>query len=486
MRLPELKQRLLFSAVSLAFAALAILLIKKSAAQGLLSVSSFLAGGLTLGWIAASSHHWWLLMPVAVAFGGIFFYSHKLFPHEIALLICSLALLPVITLRRKELPDRPRLPGPFLGLLSLFIVNWAVSFYVSDSQDIRSLGSLSRAYLHGFWAVLFAALFYGYGILKPRLLLGVLYVVFLSRMLLAGVAFLFENVFAMPQAGFAAMSAILGVIDLRVTGLQMALLAFVFAKLAARNVWKTVNYGIMILAGILVALGGGRVSVGMIFAAPLIWCTIRRQFGLLAFVSALGLSLMLLLNQKPDLLYTLPLTAQRALSFLITETSTKWVDWHIYNVGSDYWHRYLGELGWQRWTQSPVTVLFGNRVAAYDEVYNAAYVTIEMKAEIASRLGYFESGLWNVLVLLGALGAFFYFRIFGFLLGHPYALIKKEGILTPAHALGYLAVILTALWALFCWTAGGFPSYELMMAVFAKVACSDEMERRERQDKSLN
>jgi hypothetical protein len=259
-----------------------------------------------------------------------------------------------------------------------------------------------------------------------------------------------------------------------VTGIQLVLLGFVFSEMAKSLSWRVLNFGVMAMGVIMVALGGGRVTVGMICCIPLIWGVIRKKMGMLVLISALGLSLLFAINQYPYLLYELPPTAQRALSILVTESSTKWVDWHTYNQASDYWHRYLSELGWKRWSQTPLTLIVGNHVSPFDEAFNAYSATLEVKAEIAAALGTFESGLWTVLVLVGALGAGLYASAFKFLLSRPFSMLKREGIASPAHALGFMAVIQVSVWAVFSWTAGGFPSYELMMAVFANVACSDE------------
>jgi hypothetical protein len=468
-----LKRRLLEIAVSLGFVGFGLALIKRSGTQGVVSLLPVLGVCATLVWFVVAGNLWWLPMPFSVAFGGTFLYQHKLYPHELALIICLFTLLPVIALRRKELPERGPLPFSVYALGALFILNWIISSYVSDKQDVGSLGSLSRPYLSGFWAVLFGILFYRYGLLRPRFLLGLLYAAYLIRALLAGLSYVFENLFVVPQVGFVFSSAILGVYDFRVAGIQTALMAFVFAKTAPNKAWRIVNYGILVLSGLAVILGGGRVSAAMIFSIPLIWCLIRRKFGTLASISVLGLSALITLNQNPDMLYKLPDPARRALSIFVTETSTKWLDWHTLNQASNYWHRYLAELGWQQWTESPQTVLIGNRVKPFDEAYEAFSASIELKAEIAAKLGAFEAGLWTVLVMMGALGALLYLRIFTFLLRQPLALLRNEGISSPAHALAFLAVIPALLWVLFCWTVGAFPSSELMMAFFARVACSD-------------
>jgi hypothetical protein len=469
-----IKQRLVQAVVFLVFVFIALYLIKTGGERGLLSVMSILSGGLTVAWIIFSGNRWWILMPVSVAFGGTFLYEYKFYVHEITLSICLVTLLPVIALRRKDIPERTPLPGSFYALLGLFVFNWVASCYALEVQNAASFGSITRTYLHGFWGVLFAVLFYKYGLLKPRVLLGLIYAAYLARAFLGGLAFLMEDFLEIPKVGFALTSATAGVYDFRVTGIQLVLLGFVFAKLAKSFSWRIINLGVMFLGVILVGLGGGRVAVGMICCVPLIWGVIQKKMGMLVLISVFGLSMLFVINQYPYLLYELPTTVQRALSVLVAESSTKGVDWQSWNQASDYWHRYLRELGWAQWTQSPLTILFGNRVEAFSEAYNAYSVTLEIKAEIAAKLGVFESGLWTVLGLMGASGFVLYASTFVFLLKTPFLKLKKEGISGPAQALGFIAVIQLSLWVIYSWTAGSFPSYELMMAVFANVACIDE------------
>ncbi len=478
MNVPALKRRILQASLTLGCALLALSFIKRSAEQGLMNVTATLTKYLVLAWAVVAGDKWWVIMPVSVAVGGTFFYEYKLYPHELALLLCALALLPVIALKRKPFPDRAPLPLSCYGLLGLFAINWAVSVYAADFRDFGRVGSLTRPYLQGLWALLFGILFYRYGLLKPRLLLGLLYAAFLVRALLSVGAFFFADVVTNPKFGFAFMSETLGVHDLRQAGIQTVLLGFMFAKLAKGNIWKAVNYGIMGMAAILVALGGGRVSVVMVCVIPLIWGFIRKKWGLMTGISAVGLGLVIFINQNTHMLYKLPPTARRALSVLVAETSTSWVDWHISNQSSNYWHRYLAEMGWKRWTRNPATFLFGDRVKPFDEAYHAYSTSLETRAEIAAQLGSYESGLWSILGVLGAVGAGLYIALFRHFLGPVLSAVRKEGVRDAAHALGCLAIIQFALWSLFCWTAGGLPSYELMMAFFAHVACSDDLSRR--------
>jgi hypothetical protein len=451
----------------------AVYLIKVAGEQGLLSVAYVAAGLAIAAWILFSGKLWWALTPMAVAFGGTLLLGYKIYPHEMALLISIVALLPLIALRRRDLPLRPPLPWTIYALLALFIVDWAISIYVIEDLDLHGIGSLSRAYISGLWAIIFGLLFYRYGELNPRQILRLLYIVFCLRSIVVGTAALVETFLPLPKIGFVLSGLISGFTEYRVAGIQLGLLAFAYATMERRVGVKLVHYAVAAVAIWMALLGGGRVTIGITCCALLMWAILRRQWGWLSLLGAMGLALVVLLNRSPEMLYHLPKGGQRALSILVTESSTRWLDWHDRNRISNQWHRHLSELGWQRWTENPATFLFGNRVEPYDESYEARSATWQMKADIGAKMGLYEAGLWTVLGLIGLVGLLLYLGLFVFLLKGPLALVRREGICSPTHVLAFLALLGAMLWGVFSWIVGHFPSYELMMAVLAKAAYED-------------
>jgi hypothetical protein len=428
-------------------------------------------------WVAFASDKWWIIIPVSVAFGGTLLVGHKYYPHEMALALAVFALFPLVALRKKVVLSRPALSWAIYVLVLLFMINWVVSCYDLTNADFGDLGSLSRAYMNGLWVLIFGILFYKYGVLKPTMILHLLYGTFLLRAILGGMSVLFQGFFQMPSAGFFLSVMSLGLGDFRVTGIQLGLLAYVHAGLSQRFAIKFIHYVVVVIAIALTAMGGGRVMVAMICLIPLVLAFLRRRFGWVAIFGTIVLMLIIVLNRYPDSLYRLPETARRSLSILVSESSTRWLDWHDMNRISNLWHQRLGNLGFERWTSTPVTFLFGNRVEPFDEAYNAYSATWETKADIAAKMGLYESGLWTVLGLAGIVGFLSYARLFVFLLKGPFRLIHSGAGSHPAHALAFIALVSITLWIVFSWISGGFPSYELLMAFFAKAAYEDSRKR---------
>lgn len=479
--LPLIKTRIVQVLVGLATVVAALYIIQVTGREGILSALNILFMLAAMAWVVFSGDAWWMAVPFSVAFGGAFSMEHRFYPHEIALILSVLALIPVVVMRRTALPSRPALPSMVIGLLLLFIVNWAVSVYMLERFEVKHVGSITRAYMNGAWAVAFGVLFYRFGRLNPLLLLRLLYGAFLVRAVMVLVLYVFESWFPAVESGFMFSGATSGLSDYRTIGIPLGLLAFSLGSQASRVVAKAFHYAILSLAIVGIAVGGGRVVVGMACVVPVVWAVLRRRVGSLAVVGAVLLMLVVVLNRHPETLYRLPEGAQRALSVLVTESSTRWLDWHDRNRLSNMWHQRLMTLGMQRWTESPSAFLFGNRVEPLP-AYIGYAITWESGAELAAKLGTYESGLWTVLGLTGLAGGLCYIGLFVFLLKAPFRLLRAEGVVAPVHALAFVALVGAVLWAMFSWIAGGFPSYELMMAFLSSVASEDALRSRREQE----
>lgn len=473
MILPVIKTRLVQLVILCVLVGGSLFLIRQVGERGGMSIVSTATWVAAAAWVMFAADKWWMITPVSVAFGGTLLVEHKYYPHEMALVLSIVALIPVIALRKRVVLARPSLPWATYVLVSLFIINWVVSCYDLSAADFGDVGSLSRAYMNGLWVLIFGILFYKYGVLNPALILNLLYGTFLLRAALGGLSIVFRDVIPLPSAGFLLSGMALGLGDYRFTGMQLGLLAYVHVGLTKSPTVKLVHYTVVVIAVLLTAMGGGRVMVAMICLIPLILAVLRRRFGWFALIGAVVVTLIIIINRHPDSLYRLPESARRSLSILVSESSTRWLDWHDMNRISNMWHQRLGHLGFERWTASPLTFLFGNRVEPFDEAYNAYSATWETKADIAAKLGLYEAGLWTVLGLAGVIGLLCYASLFVFLLKGPLGLIHHATGNLPARALAFMALISIALWVVFSWIAGGFPSYELLLAFLAKVAYDD-------------
>lgn len=428
-----------------------------------------------LFWIFWAGPRWWWPIPVAVTFGGFFYFGFKIYLYEMALPLCGLAFLPAVALRRTEfMQKRMRLPLSVWLLVALFMAEWLVGFFALKSQGIGGGGSLSRIYLQGLWPLCFLMMFYRYGDSRYlRTALVLMYIACIVRVIVATFAFFATDLLLLPYLNFVFSSSLGGIGDFRYSGIQLLLLGLCFAHISRGKSGRIFNLAMAIVAAGLILLGGGRVSVGMLCIIPLFWGLLFRRMGALSVASFLILIVVVFLNQQPQVIYRFPPSMQRALSILVRESPGAGLDWHETLRSSNEWHSRLGELGCERWLGSPVTFLFGARAEPFDDNFESFGASMEIKAQVAAKMGLYESGLWTVLGLTGVCGMLIYGAVFWYLLKDVALSLWKTGMSTPAHVIGLIAIAQITLWVLFCWIAGGFPSQELLMAILARFAWED-------------
>jgi hypothetical protein len=145
----------------------------------------------------------------------------------------------------------------------------------------------------------------------------------------------------------------------------------------------------------------------------------------------------------------------------------------IYNTGgSDDWHFDLLLLGYQRWTSSFASLIFGNCINP-EGVYSFAKLDYLSRLEIAAGTSRYECTLWSVLATLGIVGTALYVWIFTFLFREIIPIVRREGIISFNHAVYAAAIISLLLMILFGWIRGGFPGIEMMLGVMAKALYED-------------
>jgi hypothetical protein len=480
---PTLQRRMTIPILFCMMCGVGMYLVNLIGTSGPYIFALFFTAAFLIVWIFCAGPGWWLPLPAAVTFGGAFFFAgFKIHLHEMAFPLCVLALLPAVALgRTANVSTRAPLSRSVWLLVGLFVIEWLFSFFVLKSRGMGGGGSLSRVYFHGFWPVLFLVLFYSFGdsrLLRAALIL--MWVACILRVIVATAAFFATDLLYLPYLNFV-FSSSTGVVDFRFSGIQLLLLGLCLAYMSRARTFKVLNLAMALFGAGLILFGGGRVSVGMLCTIPMFWGLLMRRTGTLVVASSLILAVVIFLNRQPEVIYQFPPTVQRALSILVRESRAGGVDWHEDLRGSNEWHRRLGELGRQRWLSSPVTFLVGARAEPYDENFATRGQSVERRMQVAAGMGLYESGLWTVLGLTGICGVLIYSGVFWYLLKDVARSIWREGLTTAAHVIGSMALVEVALWVLFSWFAGGFPSQELLMAILARFAWEDGRRQTEAQ-----
>lgn len=452
-----------------------MILVRMQAEYGPYILFLFGASAFLLCWVIAAGERWWLTMPAAVSFGGIFYFGFKIFLYELALAVCLLSFWSALMLDRAGKAEGRRvLPASFWVLVVLFAVEWSCSFVAQKSAGAGGVGSMTRSYFLGFWPLVFLLLFSKFGV--SRLVgtaMGVMYVFCLLRVLVTLAAWSAEDLVFLPYVNFVFSGSYGGLADFRFVGILLLLLSLGFSRVCESSLARRLHVLMAFISGGLILLGGGRVTVAMLLIIPVIWAAYAHRVKAVVVFVAVVAGCVVMLNKQPEVIYRFPPTVQRGLSILVHGSRNGAVEWHEKERGSNEWHRRLMEIGFEKWAESPWTLLLGHRVKTFDDDFLGMNASLETRAKVAANLGLYESGLWTVLGMTGVVGLGAYACLFFVLLRKPALLLWREGMRETSHIVMFVAVTQCILWAVFSWIAGSLPSQELMLAGMAWAAAED-------------
>ncbi|NQU39056.1 MAG: hypothetical protein HQ523_03800 [Lentisphaerae bacterium] len=424
-------------------------------------------------WAFAAGDRWWVLLPVAVSLGGVFFWGKKVHAYELALVLCTVPLVPILAVRKRMSIPRQPLPLSAYLLTAYMILHTLYSLYMARITGSGHTGTILRVYIRGLWPLLFALAFYALGTTRHiKSALYLMYFAAITSATLGVLGFLNPRLLYIPVINYIPPGITTGGIELRHSGLVLVPLAICMASCAAVRRHRIFHFAVAVAAALGVLLGGSRGSFAVLLVIPLFWAFIKKNYTGMAIAGALVALVLGLINTAPDLLTRLPRNVQRTLSgALITSPGEAE---RFYAGGSYRWHFELMARARKKWCASPGHLLLGNRVEALADTENAHAASFYQKMEISEGLGYYESGLWTVLATLGIVGAVLYGSFFVWLLRDLFAPLFKRGICDVNHAFYFLATCAASMWVIFCWGIGHFPSYELLLAIMAKALFEDQ------------
>lgn len=429
-------------------------------------------------WIVLSGEGWWMPMAFALGIGGFFYVPFKLYPHEIALAICAVALLPRIPFKIAGLrKERPRLPIPFF-LVLIYIVGH-LSLGVLEYWNHNGLGNIGRAYMNALWPLLFGLGYYYYGSTKQmRPALRLLYLAILIRMGMGLLNYFTDDVFVIPGLNYTIDPQ-----DLRASGYMLLFLSglmLVTTESPIAKVWHALIFGLSFYAWL---LGGSRAQVAGVIILGFLLLMIFRKWIQITVLGALVAIFLAVINVSPSIIEPLPYRIQRALSALIIG-STAVVDVQMDVKGSDQFREVISTEGYNRWTSSPTSLLIGVGIKPFDENATLQASRFEVDSftlviQSSADVGAYETGLWTVLAVTGGVG----FILYGWLLislGRDCIRAVQAGHLRGGElAICAWAGCALVGWFLTCYLYGGFPSFELFLGFLAKAVVEDRREEME-------
>jgi hypothetical protein len=157
---------------------------------------------------------------------------------------------------------------------------------------------------------------------------------------------------------------------------------------------------------------------------------------------------------------------------------------------SNEWHASLRQEGYDRWTQSPFTFLFGYGLRPSPDYAETMQYSLDTKTVVglAANIGAYECAVWTILAVLGTTG----FLIYTFLYIQfwkrlwPYFLRRPRG--TLAEGVVFWSIYGSILWFGTGYFVGGFPGFDIFVLVLAWALVEDgqlTLEKTENEDDFL-
>jgi hypothetical protein len=226
-------------------------------------------------------------------------------------------------------------------------------------------------------------------------------------------------------------------------------------------------------ASVLIVMGGSRFTTLLYLVLPVSFFAWSRRWLFCLLALALGIAVVVTVNLEPRLLDSLPESVERSFSGLVFRQQNDAAP--LDTEGSNEWHSSLRQEGYDRWTQSPLTFLFGYGLRPSPDYAETKQYSLDAKTVVglAANLGAYESALWTVLGVLGTLG----FTLYTFLYLHfwwrlwPYFWSRPHG--TIAEGVLFWAVYSSFLWFVTGYFQGGFPGFDIFLLVLSWALVED-------------
>jgi len=442
-------------------------------------------GGLTmLLWVVILPQHWWVAVPAAVGIGGYFEREFKIYPHEVALASAMIPLVVALAMRRQGLSQgRPALHKACYFLAVYLMLHFAGSviynhYFYHSFEESSGVGNVLRAYLNALFGIGFIALFNHWGSTRP--IRQVLMLIYGATWIRVGLGV--YSYFTGSDGFIWFLDYNLQPDDLRFSGITLAILSVGYFSISSGFVTKAIHLFIYCLSGLAVLAGSSRSCLVIYIFIPLWLALVNRRYALLcgfAFIVATGV---ILLNLAPSILDELDPRIGRPFSIVLIDQEQ--ADHLGKTSASDYWHRRLREIGFERWTDNTGTVVFGTGIRPFarsavstDESINLL-TRMESTMIAASGAGAYESGFWAVLAVTGVVGLLLFAIVIRIAFVPCLRALMKDGISTHAHVFAFMGIVMTGSWVVLCWTYGGVPSLEIIYLYLGKIALDDQMRRK--------
>jgi hypothetical protein len=438
--------------------------------------TAFITAGLLLvaTWAFIARDRWWIPLPVAITFGGGFYYGFKIQIHEMALLICLFPLVLALATRwQGAITGRSKVPASVSMLVIYLILHWIGSLTYNQLMGLGGIGNVSRYYMNAFWPFILFYAYYYFGNSKyTKAALTLMYVANIGRVLI-GVYTVYDPGFIyIPGLNFFPAAAG-GSSDLRNAAYAMATLSAIHFCLYRGFILRLINGSVFLASFPLLVLGGGRLSIVLLMLMVLGLSILYRKILLITLFGVAVSTLVTILNLNPTLIEDVPKIMQRSLSGLIL-TEKHNLEVKQGTEISDQWHYRLQAEGRKRWLHSLPSILVGNGFRPYVEE-DFAQGNFEDMLKTAILTCSYESSLWHMLTAYGLIGCVLYFNVVYFFAKNCFLRLWKNKISDVENAFSYMLIQSVISWIMLCPFAGTVPSGEIMNGLFVQTIHDDRL-----------
>lgn len=424
-------------------------------------------------WIIMAGEAWWLPMCFAVGIGGFITIPYKIYPHELALLLCAMALIPRIAFRPVGMKKkRASLPAVFYVTLAYLCAHYVYSL-VTNGGDFQTNGNITRAYVNALWPFIFGLAYYLYGDTRNiRTGLTLMYCALVLRLCFGLVNYFLDDVLIVPVLNYSVNDQ-----DLRGSGSMLLILSGLMLFNVRSPVLKIFHAFVFFVAGCAFMFGGSRgMLIGMIFFALFLCVALQRWLTMTAVGLAFA-AFFVIFNAFPSLLDPLPYRVERALSIMVFRPESQ-RSIHEDLRGSDEFHAVLRTEGLRRWTADPKNLVVGTGIKPFDvgSVLNVGKFEIDpfsLLTQMCADNGGYESALWAVLAVLGIVGLLLYAGLLIPWLIKFFRVIQSRALRGENQVVMLWACASIATWFALINYVGSFPSFEIFLSVIALAIVED-------------
>jgi hypothetical protein len=424
---------------------------------------------LVLLWVLLARDYWWTPLLTGATVTGIFWVGFKIYPLEAVMALCVLALAPMLLLRGERIFQSHRRPLPFLFYVVAFYITVRMVIDIVPAEGAR--GNLGRIYFSAIWPFFFSWLFYRYG--KTSVVWAALILAFVMLGLRAGfatVGYIYNIPIYIPGINYyLSFSEADSFTPMRFVAYNLLFLALIFFHAFRSWFAKFSMLPVIGFASCLIVMGASRFMTLMYLVLPICFFAWTRRWWLCVVAVLFGSGIIAAVNVDPHLLDSMPENVARSFSGFILKPDVTPVQEGT--EGSNEWHSSLRQEGYERWTETPLTFLFGYGIRPSPDYNATREFSLDSKTVVgmAANLGAYECGLWTVLGVLGSIGFVLYALLFIQFWKRLWPYLRRRPRSTVWEGLFFWGLYSSFLWYATNYFQGGYPAFEIFLIV---VACA--------------